>query len=190
MDEFSSLLLIGSIIPALAFFIKKIIIDKTLNTLANEFSIKSENGKELKFIAKSDISGSEIKKIVESEMNFETEVKKHLSHFITSNKKLNLELSHGKYVDFIVTQGDKIIGIEAKSNAERFKAKWISDYFKENNEISELILIIDSKIPNEIITEIEGCNSAGKIKLISSPNGKNLYKLINNVLSIDLGLKK
>lgn len=190
MDDFLSLLLMGSIIPTLAFVVKKVIIEKAISTLWNEFSIKSENGKELKFIAKIDISSNEIKKIIESELSFETEVKKHLSHFITSHKKLDLELSHGKYVDFIMSYGDRIIGIEAKSNAERFNAKWISEYFKENDGINDLIMIVDSKIPMKIINEVKQFDSDKRIRLISSPKGKDLSKLIDNVLTTDLGLKK
>ncbi|MNE49903.1 hypothetical protein D3C80_1444530 [compost metagenome] len=83
-----------------------------------------------------------------------------------------------------------MIGIEAKSNADIFKAKWISDYFKESDDIDELIMIVNSKIPAEYIDEVKKLNDGKKVIFISAPRGKEMYRLLNNVLVIGLGINK
>lgn len=190
MEELLTLIAAGSLIPAISFLVKKIIIDKAFEVMENEISIKDKNGKVLKFIASSNISNEDVKIIFESELNFEAEVKKNINKFIHEHKKHNFELSYGKYIDFLLSYDDKKIGIEAKSNASRFKAKWISDYFKENIEIDELIMILDSKIPDSFLKEVDNLDSSKKVKFISSPRGKGLAKSISNVLEADLGLNK
>lgn len=187
MEEILTLFAAGVLIPAISFLVKEFIVDKAFNALKNEISIKDKNGKVIKFIAN---YNEDVKTIFETELNFEAEVKKNIDKFISSHKKHNFELSQGKYIDFLLSYRGKQIGIEAKSNADRFKAKWISDYFKENIEIDELIMIIDSKIPDGLLKEVDRLDNKKRIKFISSPRGKGLSRSINNVLEADLGLNK
>lgn len=187
MEELFTLIAAGALIPTISLLVKKLIVDRAFEILENEISIKDKNGKELKFIAN---SNEDVKAIFESELNFEKEVKKNINKFIHAHKKYDFELSNGKYIDFLLSYGDKNIGIEAKSNINRFKAKWISDYFKENIEIDELVIILDSKVPESFLKEIENFDYRKKIKFISSPRGKGLSQSINNVLEADLGLNK
>jgi hypothetical protein len=190
MEELLTLIAAGSLIPVISFIVKKLIVDKAFEFMKDEISIKDKNGKEIKFIASTGISNEEIKIIFESELKFEAEVQKSINKFIHVHNKFDLKLSHGKYIDFLLSYDDKKIGIEAKSNVARFKAKWISDYFKENSEIDELIMIIDSRIPESFLKEVDRFDYSKKVKFISSPRGKGLAKSISNVLEADLGLKK
>ncbi|MBV7439698.1 hypothetical protein [Aeromonas sp. sif2416] len=187
MDELSTLIIAGSLIPAISFLVKKFIVDKIFSGLENEISIKDVNGKIIKFTVNTNTSNEEIRDIFESELQFEETVERNLNDFIRSHSKHKIQLSHGKNIDFLLHYNNKKIGIEAKANANRFKAKWISNYFKENKDIDELIIIINSKIPHDFIKEI---NNNDRIKFISSPKGKGLSKSINNVLEADLKLNK
>jgi hypothetical protein len=187
MEELLTIIAAGSLIPAVSFLFKTLIVDKVFDALENDISIKDKDGKELRFIAN---SSDDIKAIFESELSFGKDVEKCINKFIRIHKEYSFELSSGKYIDFLLLCDDKRIGIEAKSNANRFRAKWISDYFKENIEIDELIMILDSKIPGSLIEEVESRGLGKKVKFISSPKGKGLSELINNVLEADLGLNK
>jgi len=187
MEELLTLISAGALIPGISLLVKKFIVEKAFKALDNEMSIKDKNGKEFKFIAN---SNEDVKAIFESELNFESEVKKKINKFIYAHKKYDFELSSGKYIDFLLCYGDKKIGIEAKSDINRFRAKWISDYFKENVEIDELVMILDSRVPESFLKEIEDLDYRKKIKFISSPRGKGLSQSINNVLEADLGLNK
>ncbi|SFP80191.1 hypothetical protein [Pseudomonas borbori] len=190
MDELLALITAGALIPAISLLVKKLIIDNAFKALENEISIKDKDGKEFKFVVNSNATSNEIRDIFESELKFESSVKKSLENFINTHKKNNLHLSHGKNLDFLLRHNDRRIGIEAKSNANKFKAKWILNYFKENNEIDELIMIIDSKIPETLLKEVNNFDKGKKIKFISSPGGRGLSKSINNVLEADLGINK
>ncbi|MNG66275.1 hypothetical protein D3C81_1120500 [compost metagenome] len=190
MEELTSLLLAGALIPTIAIIVRKLIVDKVFEKLGNEILVKDKNGKELKFITNSSISSKYVRDVFESELNFEAEVKKNIHKFIGSHSRLGFKLSSGKNIDFILSRGDKMIGIEAKSNADIFKAKWISDYFKESDDIDELIMIVNSKIPAEYIDEVKKLNDGKKVIFISAPRGKEMYRLLNNVLVIGLGINK
>lgn len=187
MEELLTLIAAGAMIPAISILVKKLIVDKAFDVLDHEISIKDKNGKELKFVAN---SNEDVKAIFEAELNFEAEVKRNINKFIHTHKNLNFELSNGKYIDFLLSYGNKNIGIEAKSNADRFRAKWISEYFKENIEIDELIMVVDSKVPQSLLTEVDRLSGSKKVKFISSPRGKGLSNSMNNVLETDFGLNK
>jgi hypothetical protein len=190
MEELLTLIAAGSLIPAISIIIKKYIIDKVFEVSKNEITIKDKVGKEFKILIDAKDSDTEIKKIFETEIKFESEVQKILNKFIYNHKKLKLQLSSGNNLDFLLDFNDRIIGIEAKTHAEHFKAKWISNYFKENSEIDELIMIIDSKIPQSFLQEVSGFQKNQKVKFISSPRSKDLSKSINNLLEADLGINK
>lgn len=190
MDELLTIIVAGSLIPAISFLVKRFVVDRAFSVLENEISIKDKDGKVFKFIVNSDTSSEEVKNIFESELQFEADVKRSIDNFIRSHNKYEFILSHGKNLDFLLLHNDRKIGIEAKSNANRFKAKWISSYFEENKDIDELIMIIDSKIPEDFLKEVEKFGKNKKVKFISSPRGKGLSTSLKNVLEADLGLNK
>ncbi|EJD6084789.1 TPA: hypothetical protein KEY91_002714 [Proteus mirabilis] len=190
MDELISLFLAGAMIPTIAILVKKFLVDRAFKKIQSEILVKNKDGKKLKFFTTLNVTDEEVKKIFESELNFEINVKKNIDKFIAAHKNLNFELSNGKYVDFILSYADKVIAIEAKSNANLFKAEWISDYFKENADVDELIMIINSKIPKEFIEEKNKLSNGKKISFIAAPREKELNKLLTNVLVNGLGLKK
>jgi cell fate (sporulation/competence/biofilm development) regulator YlbF (YheA/YmcA/DUF963 family) len=190
MNELLAVIAAGALIPAISLIVKKLIVDRIFEGRESEISIRGKDGKEFKLLLDSGASSEELRDIFESEIEFEAEVKKNLERFIRSHEKYDLKLSNGKQVDFLLFSNGRRIGIEAKSNADRFKAKWISSYFKESSGIDELIMILDSKIPENFLNEVKTYDKNMKVKFISSPRGKELSKSIGNVLETELGLNK
>ena len=188
MDDILSIILFGSIVPAVSYLIKILVIDNVFNYTKNEILLKSKEGKEFRYIVGLNESNEDIRKLFEDELKFEKLVEKNLYRFIKSHNLVDYHLTEGKRLDFLLSVNDRKIGIEAKSNVEHFKTKWVSSYFKENNDIDELIMIVNSKIPNDFMDEINKAEGS-KVKFISSSNNRGLTKSINNILELDLGLR-
>lgn len=189
MNEIFSLIAAGTLIPAISVTIKIIVIDGLLNRVKREISITDAVGKEFKIVMNATASNDDLRKAFESEVRFESEVKRHLDSFIRTHKNYDLQLSSGNKLDFLLECNSKRIGIEAKANPKQFKAKWIYEYFENNNDIDELIMIIDSKVPESFLLETSKNEIHKKIKFISSPRGKGLSKSIENVLWTELNIK-
>lgn len=187
MEEVLSLIIAGVLIPSIAFLSKKIIIEKLLHKSKVGMIIKGENGREIKYLVESKTTGEQLRKIYESELKFEEQVKKSLKKYIELNRSLNLVLNEEKLVDYLIEYNDKKIGVEAKLNTKNFKAKWISDYFSNNSDTDEIIIIFRTKVSEEFKSEINKSQYKDRVKLISSPKGKGLTKLIENILNTEFG---
>lgn len=190
MEELLALIAAGSLIPAIAFFSKKFIIEKLLDHLKKEVLITDKNGKKTKYVVEFKTNDEEISRIFDKEIEFEKQVKNSLRKYISHHKKMNLKISEEKIFDFLISFEDQKIGIEAKSSAENFNASWISDYFAKGSNAEKLIMIFDSKIPESLTKKISGSKYENKVKLISSPRGKGLSERIESVLNGEFGEPK
>lgn len=190
MEELLALIAAGSLIPAIAFFSKKLIIEKILDHAKKEISITNQKGKKTKYLVEFNVTGEEISKIFEKELKFEEQVKSSLNKYISQHKNMNLKISEAKTFDFLIAFDNKKIGVEAKASTENFKAKWISDYFSKDSNAEKLIMIFESKIPESLTNEIRDSKYKNKVKLVSSPRGKGLSETIENVLNSELGESK
>lgn len=189
MDDMIVVLAAGALIPLIAIFVKSIVIDRFFERTMKELILKSSDGKIKKFMVKANASESEVKEILDSELYYEEMVKKSINKYINSHKKFNLSLHEGKHIDFLLENQDSKIGIEAKASIENFKSDWLKNYFEENKAIDELIFIANSKISESLIKEMNNLQKDYRLKFISSPNGKNLNKTIENVLDTEFNNK-
>ncbi|MFV8570243.1 hypothetical protein ACNQ6O_03440 [Marinobacter sp. SBS5] len=186
MEDFLTLLAAGSLISAAAFITKNLVSEKLLNFVNKEISISDKRGKKTKFFVKFNTPDEEVFKLLDRELEFEKKVKNALNKYIRSHKEIDLNLSEESTFDFLVSSEDKKIGFEAKSSINSFKAEWIRDYFNENSEISELIMVVESEVPDNIFNEIKHSELGGKVKFVSSPQGTNLNQSIENILNSEL----
>jgi hypothetical protein len=190
MEELLALIAAGSLIPAIAFLSKKLIIEKILEHTKKEILITDQNGKKSKYLVEFNMPSEEINKIFEKEIKFEKQVKSSLDKYISQHRKMKLKISEEKTFDFLISFENKRIGVEAKASASNFKANWISDYFSKDSNAEKLIMIFDSKIPESLTEKIMHSEYKNKVKFISSPRGKGLNETIENVLNSELGEPK
>lgn len=186
MEDFLTLLAAGSLISATAFITKNLVSEKLLKFLNKEISISDERGKKTKFFVKFNTPDEDVYKLLEKELEFERKVKSALNKYIRSHKEIDLNLSDENTFDFLVSFDDKKIGFEAKSSINSFKAEWIKDYFTKNSEISELIMVLESEIPNNIFNEIKRSELGEKVKFVSSTEGANLNQSIETILNSEI----
>ncbi|HBC6188920.1 TPA: hypothetical protein KEW13_001847, partial [Proteus mirabilis] len=81
MDELISLFLAGAMIPTIAILVKKFLVDRAFKKIQSEILVKNKDGKKLKFFTTLNVTDEEVKKIFESELNFEINVKKNIDKF-------------------------------------------------------------------------------------------------------------
>ncbi len=186
MEDFLTLLAAGSLISATAFITKNLVSEKLLKFLNKEISISDERGKKTKFIVKFNTPDEDVYKLLEKELEFEKKVKNSLNKYIRNHKEIDLNLSEENTFDFLVSFDDKKIGFEAKSSIKSFKTEWIKDYFAKNSDISELIMVLESDIPNNIFNEIKRSELGEKVKFVSSPMGANLNQSIETILNSEI----
>lgn len=190
MDGLIAALAAGSLIPTIAFVIKKLIVDQVFKNISKEIRIESSNGKSRHYLVSADVDEKEILRIIESEIDFESVVERSLTQYIKKNKKNNFKINSDYCADFIVENDGKKIAIEAKSNFDNFKANWARKYINEESDINELIFVVNSKISNEIRKDIEREIGNSHVKFISSPNGRNLSQSLENLLNNEFKIKK
>ncbi|ENC9835243.1 hypothetical protein ABLG28_001498 [Vibrio fluvialis] len=190
MDSLLAALAAGSLIPTIAFVIKKLLVDQIFKNLSKEIKIESSNGKSRNYLVGADVDEKEILRIIESEFDFESVVEKSLNQYIKKNKKNNLKINNDYFADFIVENEGKKIAIEAKSNFDNFKANWAKKYINESSDINELIFVVNSKISEQIRKDIEREIGNSKVKFISSPNGRKLNQSLENLLNNEFKIKK
>ncbi|ENK1960118.1 hypothetical protein [Vibrio cholerae] len=190
MDSLVAALAAGSLIPTIAFVIKKLIVDQVFKNISKEIRIESSNGKSRYYLVNADVDEKEILRIIESEIDFESVVEKSLIQYIKKNKKNNFKINNNYCADFIVENDGKKIAIEAKSNFDNFKANWAKKYINEASDINELIFVVNSKISDEIRKDIEREIGNSHVKFISSPNGHKLNQSLENLLNNEFKIKK
>lgn len=190
MDSLIAALAAGSLIPAIAFLLKKLIVDQVFKNITKEIKIESRNGKSRNYLVNADVDEKEILRIIESEIDFELMVEKSLNNYIKNNKKNSVKINSDYFADFIVENNGKKIAIEAKSNFDNFKANWAKKYINDSSDINELIFVVNSKISDQIRKDIEREIGNSKVKFISSPNGRKLNQSLENLLNNEFKIKK
>ncbi|MCS0082271.1 hypothetical protein NDJ28_07465 [Vibrio alginolyticus] len=190
MDSLIAALAAGSLIPAIALLLKKLIVDQVFKNITKEIKIESRNGKSRNYLVNADVDEKEILRIIESEIDFELMVEKSLNNYIKNNKKNSVKINSDYFADFIVENNGKKIAIEAKSNFDNFKANWAKKYINDSSDINELIFVVNSKISDQIRKDIEREIGNSKVKFISSPNGRKLNQSLENLLNNEFKIKK
>lgn len=185
MDDIIAAISAGALIPLVAIFFKKFILDLFFARNRKELFLKSDDGKVMKFMMDLDSSEVDLKNILESELVYEDKVRRSIYRYMKNNKELGLNLREGKHVDFLLEGSGAKIGIEAKSSIDNFNAEWLKDYFETNSSIDELIFVANSKITEPLLKEVESMPKKYKLKFISSPNGRNLNNTLENVLDFE-----
>jgi hypothetical protein len=174
MDEFTSVILAGSIIPVIAVLIKKLLIDNLFNNSRKEVIIKSENGKTSNFTVSTHDIEKEISEYLKSMKELEKEVQKTLLKIVNENKDLNLhyEKRLNKY-DFSIANDDIKIFIDMTSNLKN-KKSIINEHKKNDiNKNNKFILISQN---NKIKKELDEIDE--NLSFISFSNKKNLNELL------------
>ncbi|RWX52744.1 hypothetical protein [Photobacterium chitinilyticum] len=190
MDSLIAVLAAGSLIPTIAIIIKKLVIDQVFKNINKEIKIESSSGKSRNYLVNADIDEREIMRIIESEIDFEMVVRKSLNKYINKNRKQKLTVLDDYNADFIVEMDGKKVAVEAKSNLDNFKAIWAKHYIDGNENINELILVVNSKISEQIRLDIEDAIGDSRVKFISSPNGRRLNESLENLLNTEFKIKK
>ncbi|EGQ9994412.1 hypothetical protein FR279_22610, partial [Vibrio vulnificus] len=85
MDSLVAALAAGSLIPTIAFVIKKLIVDQVFKNISKEIRIESSSGKSRYYLVNADVDEKEILRIIESEIDFESVVEKSLIQYIKKN---------------------------------------------------------------------------------------------------------
>jgi hypothetical protein len=186
MEDLLTLLAVGSLISVVTFVARLLVTEKLLKYIHKEVAVADKFGKTTKFFVRFNTPDEDIYKLLDREIDFEGKVKKSLAKYINSHKELNLKLSEENTFDFLLSVNNKKIGLETKSSINSFKPEWIWDYFTKNSDISELIMILDEKVPESLIQEIRRNELGGKVKLVSSPRGKNLSQSLENILNSEI----
>ncbi len=171
MEELSSIILAGAIIPMIALVIKKIFIDTAFKNSKKELIIKNENGKTSILTLKTNNFEQEISNYLKNQKDIESEVQKTINKIINENKKLNLKFSKDSKYDFSLENNDIKIFIDVISNLKD-KDSLIQSYkktFKNNNE--KLILINKN---NNHKYKVDSDKLNNELSFISFSNKKNL----------------
>ncbi|MDP4530506.1 hypothetical protein Q9252_00045 [Marinobacter salarius] len=186
MEDLLTLLAAGSLISAAAFITRNLVSEKLLRFINKEVSIVDKEGKKTKFIVKFNTPDEDIYKLLDRELEFEGKVKNSLTNYINKHKEIDMNLSEENTFDFLISFDNTKIAFEAKSSIESLKTKWIEDYFIENNEISELIMVLETEVPDNIMKEIRRSELGDKVKFISSLQGRDLSQSIENILNSEI----
>lgn len=186
MIEFLKLAFLGVLIPAMATFVSKVIINGLLSKKEKILTISDRNGKTHEITIPIKSNRIEINKIVLKEIELEKYI------YITLNelklKNSNITVSNDNFFDFIVTNGNKYIAIEAKNNMNYVKNGEISRYASEIDKrtLNKVIFVTNSKLKTPASKEAKLHKNANKIQFIISSTPQKLAKNLESALTNEL----
>jgi hypothetical protein len=174
MDELTSIILAGSIIPVIAMLIKKLLIENLFNNSKKELIIKSENGRESSLTVNAHDIEKELSEYLKSKKELEKEVQKTLLKIINDNKdlKLHYEKRLNKY-DFSIANDDVEIFIDMISSLKNKKSIINEHKKKDISKNNKFILISQNNKIKKALDEVDD-----DLSFISFSNKKNLNELL------------
>lgn len=166
--------LIASISPLLKTLVARIFKNKE-----KEMVVKESTGKETIITVKSNATPETIRESYVNYLNFERNIENALKAYQNINN--DFKFYPGVKVDFIGEYGNKRIAIEAKTNTKNLH-EMIAKYWESEPNINELILVVNSKVPQTFIEKNKHLSFANAVKFISAPEVDNLQQSLSNAL--------
>lgn len=170
--------LLAGAVAAITGYFSSIIFAKRAKKRYRVIEFSLENGKKQRIKVPS-LNPAVIKEAVESELRLENFIRSSLKDLVQSNGKINVR--EDDLADFVITQGDQVVVVEAKASANNMTDDFLPKLEKKFQS-SFTILLVD-KITNDFPV-----HEAKNFKIIRRDRGDD-FKLqflreIINALSV------